>query len=155
MISVANNTVTRVNYTGRYENGEVFDTSEGKDPLEFTVGKGQMISGFEEELIGAKPGETREFTLTPDRAYGERNEEAFQIVNRSVFGEGAELKVGLSSYTQLQDGSMTMFTITAIDGDDVTLDFNHIMAGKTLTFTVTVTDVREATDSCGPSCGCN
>jgi FKBP-type peptidyl-prolyl cis-trans isomerase SlyD len=105
-------------------------------------------------LIGAKPGETREFTLTPDRAYGERDEEAFQTVKRSVFGEGAELEVGLSSYTQLQDGSMTMFTITAIDGDDVTLDFNHVMAGKTLTFTVTVTDVSEV-DNCGPGCGCN
>ena len=154
MMSVANNTVTSVNYTGRYDNGEVFDTSEGKEPLKFTVGKGQMIPGFEEELIGAKPGETREFTLAPDRAYGERNEEAFQTVNRSVFGEDAKLEVGLSSYTQLQDGSMTMFTITAIDGDEVTLDFNHTMAGKTLTFTVTVTDVSEV-DNCGPGCGCN
>ena len=153
-MSVANNTVASVNYTGMYDNGEVFDTSDGKDPLKFTVGKGQMIRGFEEELIGAKPGETREFTLTPERAYGERNEEAVQTVKRSVLGEGAELKIGLSSYAQLQDGSMTMFTITAIDGDDVTLDFNHIMAGKTLTFTVTVTDVSEV-DNCGPGCGCN
>ena len=169
MALVANNTVTSVHYTGRFEDGKVFDTNEGGEPLVFLVGNRQMISGFEEELMGAKPGETREFTLTPDRAYGERNEQAFQVMNRSVFGEGAQLEVGLSSYAQTVDGSMTMFTITEIDGDNVTLDFNHVMAGKTLTFTVTVADVREATEDeiCGPSangektsgcgdgCGCN
>ena len=77
MVKIADNTVARVIYTGKLEDGEVFDTNEGGEPLTFLVGHGQMISGFEEELMGASVGDRRSFTLTPDRAYGHRNEDHF------------------------------------------------------------------------------
>ena len=177
MVKIADNTVARVIYTGKLEDGEVFDTNEGGEPLTFLVGHGQMISGFEEELMGASVGDRRSFTLTPDRAYGHRNEDHFQVVDKSVFGTEMPIEVGMSSYAQTEGGGMTMFTITKIEGDQVTVDFNHVMAGKTLNFSVEVIDVRDATreelshghahgpggahhesakdDSCGPGCGCH
>lgn len=145
MVKIADNTVARVIYTGKFEDGEVFDTNEGGEPLTFLVGHGQMISGFEEELMGAGVGDRRSFTLTPDRAYGHRNEDHFQVVEKSVFGTEMPIEVGVSSYAQTEDGGMTMFTITKIEGDQVTVDFNHVMAGKTLNFSVEVIEVRDAT----------
>ena len=177
MAKIAQDTVAGVFYSGKFEDGEVFDTNEGGEPLSFLVGHKQMISGFEEELIGAEVGDKRTFTLSPNRAYGERNEDLFQTVNKSVFGPNAPLEVGMSSYAQTENGGTTMFTITEIDGDDVTVDFNHVMAGKTLVFSVEVVDVRDATaeelshghahgrgsgnnhssksESCGTGCGCH
>ena len=78
------NKVVSVHYTGSYTDGEVFDTSEGRDPLLFLVGHGQMISGFEQEMLGAEIGEKREFTLTPEKAYGMRDEGAIQKVPKSA-----------------------------------------------------------------------
>ena len=177
MSTVANDTVARVFYTGKFEDGEIFDTNQGGEPLTFLVGHKKMISGFEEELMGASIGDQRTFKLAPNRAYGERDESMFQVVDKSVFGTAMPIEVGMSSYAQTEGGGMTMFTITKIDGDQVTVDFNHVMAGKTLEFSVEVVDVREATkdevahghvhgpggvqhqvakaDSCGPGCGCN
>ena len=74
--TIEQDAVASVHYTGSFLDGEIFDSSEGKDPLTFLVGHGNMISGFEQEMLGAKKGELREFTLTPDRAYGQRNEDA-------------------------------------------------------------------------------
>ena len=75
---IEQNTIASVHYTGTFIDGEVFDSSEGRAPLSFEVGKGQMISGFEQEMLGAEIGEKREFTLTPDRAYGERTRMPFR-----------------------------------------------------------------------------
>ena len=118
-----------------------------------------MIPGFEEELMGAAAGETREFTLPPERAYGERDDAAIMKVKRDQFPPDLELKPGLMMMTQTDQGPMPL-TISEINGEDITIDFNHQMAGKTLTFNVEVMDVRDATqqelpDDCGPGCGCN
>ena len=87
-ITVQNNTVVRVHYTGTLpETGEVFDSSEGKDPLTFLVGHKQMISGFEEEMIGAKLGERREFTLEPERAYGHPLDELIMEFPKAAFSQ--------------------------------------------------------------------
>ena len=77
---IEQNTLVSVHYTGTFTDGEVFDSSEGRDPLTFLVGHGQMITGFEQEMLGAEVGEKRDFTLTPDRAYGMRTDEAIQEV---------------------------------------------------------------------------
>ena len=79
------NKVVSVHYTGSYTDGEVFDTSEGREPLLFLVGHGQMISGFEQEMLGAEIGEKREFTLTPEKAYGMRDEVRFRRYRRASF----------------------------------------------------------------------
>ena len=138
------NKVATVNYTGSYLDGVVFDSSEGKEPLSFLVGKGQMISGFEQELMGAKIGEKREFTLTPDKAYGERDENAIQKMEKGQFPDDMNLEVGMIVGAQSDQGPI-QFSIVDIDGEMVTVDFNHQMAGMTLRFNVEVVNVRDAT----------
>ena len=138
------NKVATVNYTGSYLDGVVFDSSEGKEPLSFLVGKGQMISGFEQELMGAKIGEKREFTLTPDKAYGERDENAIQKMEKGQFPDDMNLEVGMIVGAHSDQGPI-QFSIVDIDGEMVTVDFNHQMAGMTLRFNVEVVNVRDAT----------
>jgi len=141
---VEKDTVTTVHYTGTFPNEEVFDSSEGDSPLAFLVGHGNMIAGFEKEMMGATVGEKREFTLTPDDAYGQRDEDAVQQMDRSQFPEGMELEVGMTMGAHSEQGPI-QFSVSAIDGDEVTIDFNHQMAGKTLCFSVEVVEIRPAT----------
>ena len=141
--SIEQDSVASVHYTGTFVDGEVFDRSEGKGPLAYLVGHGQMIQGFEQEMLGATIGETREFTLTPDRAYGERDEDAVQKIARNQFPEEMQIEVGMLVGAQSDQGPI-QFSITEIDGDIVTVDFNHQMAGMTLKFRVEVVDVRPA-----------
>ncbi len=143
--TIEQDSVASVHYTGTFVDGEVFDTSEGRDPLSFIVGHGQMIPGFEQEILGAKVGEKREFTLTPDRAYGERDENAIQRIEKNQFPEGMELEVGMVVGAHSDQGPI-QFTIKEIEGDLVTADFNHQMAGMTLRFNIEVVEVRSATD---------
>ena len=143
--TIEQDSVASVHYTGTFVDGEVFDTSEGRAPLSFLVGHGQMIPGFEQEILGAKVGEKREFTLTPDRAYGERDENAIQRIEKNQFPEGMELEVGMVVGAHSDQGPI-QFTIKEIEGDLVTADFNHQMAGMTLRFNIEVVEVRSATD---------
>ena len=138
------NKVVSVHYTGAYTDGEIFDTSEGRDPLSFLVGHGQMISGFEQEMLGAEVGEKRSFTLTPDKAYGMRDESDIKKVPRDQFPEGMQIEPGMVLGAQSDRGPV-QFSVVSIDGDEVTVDFNHQMAGMTLRFSVEVVGVREAT----------
>ena len=142
--TIEHNKVATVNYKGSYLDGVVFDSSEGKDPLSFLVGHSQMISGFEQELMGATIGEKREFTLTPDKAYGERDENAIQKMDKGQFPDDMNLEVGMIVGAQSDQGPI-QFSIVAIDGEMVTVDFNHQMAGMTLRFNVEVVNVRDAT----------
>jgi len=138
------NKVVSVHYTGSYTDGEVFDTSEGREPLLFLVGHGQMVSGFEQEMLGAEIGEKREFTLTPEKAYGMRDESAIQKVPKSQFPDDMQLVPGMVLGAQSDRGPV-QFSVVSIDDDEVTVDFNHQMAGMTLRFSVEVIGIREAT----------
>lgn len=146
---VAENTVATVHYTGTLpQSGEVFDSSEGRDPLTFLVGHKQMIPGFESNLMGATVGERREFTLAPEEAYGERDEDAVLQIPRENFAElegdeGPGLEVGMELVAQMPHGPAP-FTITDLNDDIVTADFNHALAGESLTFSVEVVELREA-----------
>ncbi len=139
--TLAENTVASVHYTGKLpESGEIFDTSEGRDPLTFLVGHKQMIPGFEDEMMGAKVGERRTFTLEPERAYGPRMEDAVQQIEREQFGD-IDPEVGMMLMSDIGP-----FTVTAVADDLVTVDFNHKLAGETLEFSVEVVEVRPATE---------
>ena len=141
---IEKDTVATVHYTGTLpEDGSEFDSSKGGEPLSYLVGHGQMIPGFEEEMMGATVGETRTFTLTPERAYGDRNEEGIQKGSLAQFPEGIEVGTTLIADTEI--GPMPI-TVSAIDGDEVTIDMNHPLAGKALTFEVEVVGVRPATE---------
>ena len=139
MTKIDNNTVARVHYTGTLpDTGEVFDSSEGRDPLTFLVGHKQMIPGFERELMGAAAGEKVEFTLSAEDAYGSHNPDAVQQVPKDMFG-GITPEIGMTLMSDLGP-----FRVTEINGDLITADFNHALAGKSLTFNVEVIEVRDA-----------
>lgn len=148
-ITIEENTVASVHYTGTLpDSGEVFDSSEGRDPLTFLVGHKQMIPGFEEEMMGAKVGERREFTLTSDRAYGDRDDDAVLQIPRDNFAqlEGeTPLEVGMQLVAQMPHGP-SPFTVTELTDDTVTADFNHALAGQSLTFSVEVVELRAASE---------
>ena len=141
MTKVEKDAVASVHYTGTLpESGEVFDSSEGRDPLTFLVGHKQMIPGFEDELMGAEIGERRTFTLEPERAYGERIPEAIQQIPSEMFGEITP-EPGMTLMSDVGP-----FNVVSVEGDTVTVDFNHKLAGETLQFSVEVVDVRAATE---------
>ena len=147
--TVSENMVASVHYEGTLpENGEVFDSSEGREPLTFLVGHKQMIPGFEEEIMGAKVGETREFTLTSDRAYGDRDNDAVMEIPREQFAQleqEATLETGMQLVAQMPHGP-SPFTITNLTDDAVTADFNHALAGQSLTFSVEIVELRAASE---------
>ena len=147
--TIAQNVVARVHYTGTQpDTGEVFDSSEGREPLTFLVGHKQMIPGFEEEILGAKVGEKREFTLTAERAYGDRDEAGVLQIPRAQFAQleaQASLEAGMQLVAQMPRGA-SPFTITELSDEFITADFNHTLAGKSLTFAVEIIALRQATD---------
>lgn len=145
-IVVESNTVVDVHYHGYFHGtDEVFDSSLEREPLTFLVGHGQMIPGFEAEILGAVEGEKRTFTLEPDRAYGPRQEEAVMQRSKAEFPENVDLEVGMRFQAEV-GGMPTPVEITGIEGDVVTVDFNHPMAGKTLTFDIEIMSIRPAQD---------
>lgn len=148
-LTVTVDTIASVHYKGTLpESGDVFDSSEGREPLTFLVGHKQMIPGFEEEIMGAKVGETREFTLSAERAYGEREETAVLDIPRAQFAQleqEASLEVGMQLVAQMPHGP-SPFTITALTDEAVTADFNHTLAGQALTFSVEIVELREASE---------
>lgn len=141
MATIEKDAVASVHYTGTLpESGEVFDSSEGRDPLTFLVGHKQMIPGFEEELMGAEKGERRTFTLEPERAYGPKIAEAIQQIPSEMFGDITP-EPGMTLMSDVGP-----FNVVSVDGDTVTVDFNHKLAGETLQFSVEVVDVRAASE---------
>lgn len=131
----AGNTV-RVHYTGTLEDGTQFDSSRGAEPLEFAMGQGQLIAGFENAVAGLSTGESCTVTLTPDQAYGESNPDMVQQVARELMPEGVELEPGMVLQGQAGDGRVDNFTVVSLSEETVTLDANHPLAGKTLTFEI-------------------
>lgn len=131
----------KVHYTGRFADGSVFDTSQGKDPLEFTIGTGQVIRGFEAAIEGSSAGDSTTTTIEAPEAYGERLEELLFQVDKARFPEGIVPSVGDQLELNQPEGGMVDVVVSAIEGDTVTLDANHPLAGRVLTFEITVVDV--------------
>ena len=131
----AGNTV-RVHYTGTLEDGTQFDSSRGAEPLEFAMGQGQLIAGFENAVAGLTTGESCTVTLTPEQAYGESDPEMVQQVARELMPADVELEPGMVLQGQAGDGSVDNFTVVSFTEETVTLDANHPLAGKTLTFEI-------------------
>jgi FKBP-type peptidyl-prolyl cis-trans isomerase SlpA len=130
----------KVHYTGKFENEEVFDTSEGREPLEFTVGQGQLITGFENGVVGMEAGEKKTVEIEANEAYGEIREDLVQEVNTSQLPEG--VKVGDLLQAPTPEGSVNV-TVTNINEDKATVDANHPLAGKKLIFELEVVEVSE------------
>ncbi len=123
----------------------VIDSNKGAQPLEFVTGKGQIIPGLEKELVGMNEGESKTITVKAADAYGEVNPEAQQTLPREQF-EGIDLQKGMSLYGQGEGGQTVQVTVVDFNDNEVTIDFNHPLAGKDLEFDVTVTQARPATE---------
>jgi len=129
-----------VHYRGTLDDGEEFDSSEGREPLEFVVGDGEMIPGFEKAVLGMEAGQSRTVRLDPEDAYGPYEDGLVVEGPRNSFPDG-ELKVGQSYTVHLQSGQEAVGRVLRIGDGTVTLDFNHPLAGKRLTFHVRVVSV--------------
>ena len=132
----------RVHYTGRLEDGQVFDTSEGGEPLEFEVGAGEVIQGFDEGVRGMQVGEKKTIEIEADDAYGQRSEALVQAVSRGDLNLDTEPQVGMNLVLQLPDGNQIPVAITNVTQDSVTLDANHPLAGQKLIFDVELVDTK-------------
>ena len=137
-----NGDIVQVHYTGTLENGTVFDTSEGREPLNFTLGEGQMIPGFEQAVLGMKIGESKNFTIPADEAYGPYSDDMVQIINREELTDIPNPEVGQQLYGSQTDGTTITGTITNVTDTTVTVDFNHFLAGKDLTFEIELMSIQ-------------
>jgi len=132
----------RVHYVGKFPSGEVFDSSVARnEPIEFQVGAGQMIKGFDSAVNGMTVGEKKTVTIGADDAYGQRSEEQLVKFELSKLPEGMNPKVGDSLQVTAQDGRPVPVTVYAIDETHITLDANHPMAGKDLIFEIELVEV--------------
>jgi FKBP-type peptidyl-prolyl cis-trans isomerase SlyD len=136
--------VVTMHYTLRDESGAVFESSRGRHPLAYLHGYGQLIPGLEKFLDGTQAGLATTVTVPPKAAYGERDPNAVIRAERDSFPDGMEIAAGVEVQADTPDGPLS-FLIVGIEGEQVVLDANHPMAGKTLTFDVEILDVRAAT----------
>ncbi len=132
----------KVDYTGTLSDGTVFDTSIGKQPLEFTLGANQVIEGFENAVTGMKVGESKTVTIPADEAYGQHRDDLVFTVNRSELPESLEPQVGQQLTATNTDGSTTIVIIIEVGEDTVTIDANHTLVGKDLTFEITLVEIK-------------
>jgi FKBP-type peptidyl-prolyl cis-trans isomerase SlyD len=142
--SVQNDVVVSMEYT-LHVDGEQIDSSVGQDPLQFLVGYGNIITGLEREMMGMKVGESKDVTVQPGDAYGEFDEDAFMDVPRGQFPKDMPLEEGLELTVRDDAGQSRYARVDAIEGDVVTLNFNHPLAGDELHFNVKVVGLREPT----------
>ncbi len=141
MSSAKSGDKVKVNYVGKLTDGTVFDSSEGRAPLEFTLGEGMVIKGFENAVADMSEGQSKDVTIPAEEAYGERREDLIVPVAREQFPDNLELKIGGTLQVKLQDGRTAQAGIAEIKEDQVTLDMNHPLAGKDLNFTIELAEV--------------
>ena len=137
-----NGDIVQVDYTGTLEDGTVFDTSVGGEPLEFTLGEGRMIPGFEQAILGMKVGESKTFTILADDAYGQYSDAKVQVINREELTNIPNPEVGQQLYGSQTDGTTITGTITNVTDTTVTVDFNPPLAGKNLTFEIKLISIQ-------------
>lgn len=130
----------KVHYTGRLDNGQVFDSSAERDPLEFTLGQGQLIPGFETAVTGMQVGDSKTVTIPAEDAYGQRQDELLFTVDREQLPEHIQPEVGQQLQVS-QEGQTTVVTISDLTDTQLTLDANHPLAGENLTFDLEMVDV--------------
>lgn len=144
--TIADGAVVTMHYKLTLSGGQVIDSSEGQDPLAYLHGANNIVPGLEAAMGGKAAGESFEVSVAPEDGYGPRIDEAVQTVPRNRFPGDADLQAGLQFQATDPDGNPLMGTITQVEGDQVTVDFNHPLAGQTLNFSIEVVGIRSATD---------
>ncbi len=143
-----------VDYKGTLQNGDVFDSSHGSQPLEVQMGAGQLIEGFERELMGMALKETKVFTLEPDDAYGQRDENLTRDFARGDLPPEMDPRVGMTIGLQTPDGRQVPVQITYLDDEKMSVDMNHPLAGEALTFEIEVVGISTTPTQANAGCGC-
>jgi len=159
MEKIENGIFVSVDYKGTLRNGEVFDTSSGRQPLEVQIGAGNVIKGFEEELLGMSLNEKKSFTIEPEDAYGQRDESLKRVFARAEVSPEIDLQVGQIVGIRSQEGQHIPASIVQVDDENVTADMNHPLAGEVLHFEIEVVGISSTPtqdpDECGHGCDCS
>jgi peptidylprolyl isomerase len=159
MEKVENGQFVSVHYKGTLQNGEVFDTSDGRHPLEVQIGEGQIISGFENALMGMSLNEKKVFTLDPEDAYGQKDESLTHSFPRADVPAEINPEVGQTVALCSSEGQQVPALITEMDDEKVVVDLNHPLAGQTLTFDIEVVGISATATQepagCGSGCACS
>ncbi|MCW3141883.1 MAG: peptidylprolyl isomerase [Methanophagales archaeon] len=131
----------KVHYTGKLEDGTVFDTSTDRDPLQFTIGERKIIPGFEQAVVGMNPGESKTIKVPMDEAYGPHREEMVMVVDRNQLPVDLIPEVGQQLQSRQPDGQTMVVTVIGVSESSVTVDANHPLAGKDLTFDILLVEI--------------
>ena len=137
-----NGDTIKVQYKGTLEDGTIFDTSVGREPLEFILGDGKLIPGFEQAVVGMHVGELKTVTIPADEAYGPPRDDLVMTVERSQLPEGLEPEVGQQLDWRQEDGRIILVAVTDVDETTITIDANHPLAGKNLTFEIEIVEIE-------------
>jgi len=151
---VKNDDFIIIHYTGKFDDGEVFDSSTGRDPLEFQVGAGMVIPGLEKQVLGMKINEEKNIVIEPEDAYGEYNENLLHAFPRAEAGS-FQPQVGMRLSVQLGDGSYRPAMVKEFNDDQIVLDLNHPLAGKRLNFHITLLEINDEPKYNHGGCGCD
>jgi peptidylprolyl isomerase len=141
MAEAKNGDRVKIHYTGKLEDETVFDSSVEREPLEFTVGDGKIIPGFDKAVVGMNPGESKTVTISPDMAYGPHREDLVVDVERERVPNNLDLKVGGYVQIRQRDGGVIQAKVTDVSESKITLDANHPLAGKDLTFDIKLVEI--------------
>jgi peptidylprolyl isomerase len=131
----------KIHYTGTLDDGSQFDSSAGRDPLEFTLGSGQVIPGFDQAVEGMAVGEQKSVRIEAEHAYGERSAQMIQEVPKSALPDDLEPQEGMGLQARGQDGRVINLTVTEVSDDTITVDGNHPLAGKPLNFDIELVSI--------------
>jgi len=143
-MKASNGHTVKVHYTGKLTDNTVFDSSINREPLEFTLGQGMMIQGFEQAVLGMQVGESKTTSILANDAYGQIEQDRIFQVPKNEFPADMNLQIGLQIYIEYSDGYSMPASVTAIQGDAVTLDTNHPLAGKDLVFDIQLIEILPA-----------
>jgi peptidylprolyl isomerase len=154
MQKVENDLYVSVQYTGTLDSGEEFDSSKGRPPLEVRIGAGNVIPGFESALMGMTLNESKTFTLSPEEAYGLRDDSRTHEFPKADMPQGMDLELGQVLALTTKDGQQIPARVDRIDDDVIQLDLNHPLAGQSLTFAIEVVGISETATQVSAGCGC-
>lgn len=142
MEKVKQGDTVKVHYTGRLNDGTIFDSSKGRDPLEFKMGSNQIIAGFEKAVVGMEIGESKTVDVPSTEAYGPRSKELVQEIDRSKVPPDLELEVGQQLQMTSGQDQKVVVTVTDLSDQTVTLDANHPLAGQDLSFEIELVEIQ-------------
>lgn len=142
MSQVKANDTVKVHYTGKLSNGQVFDSSEGKEPLEVALGQGMLIPGFEKAIIDMKVNDKKTVNIPKEEAYGDIQQELFHKVDNSQLPEEIKPEIGMGLTSRSEDGREYQFRIAEVNEDHIIVDGNHPLAGQDLTFDLELVEIK-------------